>query len=141
VVPLERLAELAGRPATDVTILDQRAVELAFVEGALVDHTLRILSTNRTVRFATTIDGVLVDLDSLRTTSRERVQRYSAKMDRGLQQVVERHPEIEQLRVRLHTEHATTTHVGVPASQVMKWLVDPAVHFIELEGEPDILDD
>lgn len=140
-VPLERLAEVSEQPVDDLTVLDQRAVVLAFVDETFVDHTLRVRSTNQIVRLVTTADGELVDLERLRQTSRQLVEHHAAKMNPQLKSILERHPEAERLRIRVCSGAGTRTEKIISAGHATRLLADPDVNYLELVGEPDILDD
>ena len=138
-VPIERLAELSGQPFDGLTVLDQQVILLAFVDGTFVDHTLRVGSTKQILRLVTTTDGELVDLDRLRQDSRRLVEDRASKMNPQLRRIVERHPDAERLHVRIHSGDGIRAD-EVTARQATRLLADPTVTYVELIGEPDLLD-
>lgn len=138
-VPIERLAELSGQPVDELTVLDQQVILLAFVDGTFVDHTLRVRSTKQILHLVTTIDGELVDLDRLRQDSRRLVEDRASKMNPQLRRIVERHLDAERLHVRVHSGDGTRAD-EVTARQATRLLADPTVTYVELIGEPDLLD-
>lgn len=147
---LERLAELTGRPVADLTRLDTRSLAFAFVDGDFEAHTLRVKGTNEMVRLATTSDGELVDPDELGRRSRELVARYASKMDPDLRQLLQRHPEIDRVRVHVQriepkrsdpSDRKSNETRTIQGRQVTQLAVDPEVRYIELAAEPEVLDD
>jgi hypothetical protein len=147
-VPLERLAELVGKPASDLVRLDHNDRSFAFLPDTIQVHTLRVRSTGERLRIATTLEGARVDATDLKERSQALVEEHAPKMGPTLRRLLERHPTLPAMEVQVARRASdpdappeAIEPEALPARDVARLVTDPDVLFVDLVGDPEVLDD
>lgn len=101
--PLHDVASILGRPVEDLQVLDRRPLPLSFLGGQYEVFVLRDLTTGETLEVTLDLDsGRRVDAVELRRLDRERGKAAGLKLEPELLDVLLRHPDLQQVQVRLH---------------------------------------
>jgi len=101
--PLQYVASILGRPVEKLHELDRRPLSLAFLDGRYETFVVRDLISGEILEVTVDLEsGRRVDPVELRNRDRQRAIVEGRKLTPKLLELLLRHPDIEQMRVRLN---------------------------------------
>lgn len=112
--PLQCVASILGRSVERLQELDRRPLALAFLGGRYETFVVRDLTTGETLEVTVNLEsGRRVDPVELRNRDRQRATVEGRRLTPKLLELVLRHPDLEQIRVRLHFSLHTVQPPGI----------------------------
>jgi hypothetical protein len=139
--PPEIVGSALGRPAEELQELDRRPLAFAFLEGRYATFVVRDRRTGEILEVTMDLDsGRRVDLSELRQLDQERAQVRGRKLEPDLLRILLRHPDLEQVQVRIHFSLAPLAPAegeadwgDVSVRQQFKSLLDAELRDLEID--------